>query len=86
MNLRDFRPEPIEQGALGKAVTPAHELKAKGGEGEGVEEGLGDLGDLNADVKKTVLLKNQLVEKIKKNPEAASRLIQSWVRQSESGA
>ncbi len=76
----------LEEGALGKAVTPAHELKAKGGEDEGVEEGLGEFGDLNADVKKTVVLKNQLVEKIKKNPEAASRLIQSWVRQNEAGA
>lgn len=76
----------FEQGALGKAETPAHELKPKAGEGEGVEESLGELADINSEVKRTVVLKNQLVERIKKNPEAASRLIQSWVRQSEAGA
>jgi len=49
-------------------------------------ESAGELTDLNAEVKKTVVLKNQLVEKIKKNPEAASRLIQNWVRQGEAEA
>jgi flagellar biosynthesis/type III secretory pathway M-ring protein FliF/YscJ len=73
-----------EQGALGKAQTAAHELKPKVGEGEGGEEGVpGELTGINAEVRRTVVLKNQLVERIKKNPEAASRLIQNWVRQSE---
>jgi len=53
---------------------------------EGAAEGAGELTDINAEVKRTVVLKNELVEKIKKNPEAASRLIQNWVRQGEAGA
>jgi flagellar M-ring protein FliF len=73
----------FEQGALGKAEKPGDELKPTAGEGEGV---LGELTDINAEAKRTVVLKNQLVERIKRNPEAASRLIQNWVRQSEAGA
>jgi flagellar M-ring protein FliF len=74
----------LKQGALGKAETAGHELSLKAGEDETVDEGiLGELTGINAEVKRTVVLKKQLVEKIKKNPEAASRLIQNWVRQSE---
>jgi flagellar M-ring protein FliF len=74
----------FRQGALGEAEAVAHELRPGVGEGEGVEEAaLGELGDVNTEVKRTVVLKKQLVEKIKKNPEGASRLIQNWVRQSE---
>jgi flagellar M-ring protein FliF len=77
----------VRQGALGEGETLAHELQGKGGEGEGEEESVpGELTDINTEVKRTVVLKKQLVEKIKKNPEAASRLIQNWVRQSEARA
>jgi flagellar M-ring protein FliF len=77
----------VEQGALGKAEIPAHELKPKAGEGQVGDESVpGELTGINAEAKRTVVLKNQLVERIKKNPEAASRLIQNWVRQSEAGA
>jgi len=70
-----------EQGALGKGETLPRELTpdADKGGNEGAEE----LTDINAAVKRTVVLKNQLVERIKKNPEAASRLIQNWVQQGE---
>ena len=72
---------------MGKAETLALELKPKAGEGESVDEGvLNELGDIKAEVKRTVMLKRQLVEKIKGNPEAASRLIQNWIRQSEAQA
>ncbi len=72
-----------EQRALGNPESAGHELKPKA---DGEEESLGELTNVNAEAKKTVVLKNQLVERIKKNPEAASRLIQSWVRQNEAGA
>jgi flagellar M-ring protein FliF len=76
-----------KQGALGEGEALAHELKAKVGEGEGEDESVpGELTDITSEVKRTVVLKKQLVEKIKKNPEAASRLIQSWVRQGEARA
>jgi flagellar M-ring protein FliF len=67
-----------QQRALGKGQTQG-ELTAEAGGAEGA----GELTDINTEVKKTVVLKNQLVERIKKNPEAASRLIQNWVRQGE---
>jgi flagellar M-ring protein FliF len=77
----------FKQGALGEGKPPAQELKPKAGEGEGADEGfLEELTGINTEVKRTVLLKRQLVEKIKKNPEAASRLIRNWVRQSEAQA
>jgi flagellar M-ring protein FliF len=40
-----------------------------------------DLSDTNSEVVRAVVLKRHLVEKVKKEPEGASRLIQSWVRQ-----
>jgi len=66
-----------DQKALGKGEVPKVEFTPE------VEEGAGELTDINSEIKKTVVLKNQLVERIKKNPEAASRLIQNWVRQGE---
>jgi flagellar M-ring protein FliF len=69
--------------ALGQGEAPeASEPEA----GESADQGVGELTDINAEVKKTVVLKNQLVERIKKNPQAASRLIQNWVRQGEAEA
>jgi len=68
-----------QQRALGKGGTPQSGLPAETEGGEAA----GELTEINTEVKKTVVLKNQLVEKIKKNPEAASRLIQNWVRQGE---
>jgi flagellar M-ring protein FliF len=71
-----------QQRALGKGETPQSELSVETGGGAGA----GELTDINTEVKRTVVLKNQLVERIKKDPEAASRLIQNWVRQGEAEA
>jgi flagellar M-ring protein FliF len=77
----------FKQGALGKPGTPEADLKLKAGEGEIADEDVqGELTEINAEVKKNLTLKRQLLETIKKNPEAASRLIRNWVRQSEAGA
>ena len=82
-----FAARPLGQGELGKAETLAPELKPKAEEGENGNEGLlNELGDINSEVKRAVMLKRQLVEKIKGNPEAAGRLIQNWIRQSEGQA
>ena len=72
-------PGSRQQRALGKGETPQSELTVETEGGEGARE----LTEINTEVKRTVVLKNQLVERIKKNPEAASRLIQNWVRQGE---
>ena len=42
-----------------------------------------EMGDSGSEVKKAIALKRQLVDKIKTEPAAASRLVQNWVRQSE---
>jgi len=77
----------LKQGALGEGEKLAEELEAKGGEGESMEGDLfGELGEHNKERKRTVALRGQLVDKIKGNPEAASRLIQSWIRQGEAKA
>jgi len=72
-------PGSRQQRALGKGETQQSELTVETGGGEGA----GELTEINTEVKRTVVLKNQLVERIKENPEAASRLIQNWVRQGE---
>jgi flagellar M-ring protein FliF len=74
----------LGQGALGEAEKLATELKAKAGEGQSADgQLLEQLPGISTERKRTVTLKGHLVEKIKGNPEAASRLIQNWIRQSE---
>jgi flagellar M-ring protein FliF len=45
-----------------------------------------ELSDTNSEVMRAVVLKRHLVEKVKKEPENATRLIQGWVRQGTPGA
>ncbi len=40
-----------------------------------------ELSETNSEVMRAVVLKRHLVEKVKKEPENATRLIQGWVRQ-----
>lgn len=42
-----------------------------------------EMADTGSEVKRAVALKRHLVDKIKTEPAAASRLVQNWVRQSE---
>ncbi|HZP00947.1 MAG TPA: flagellar basal-body MS-ring/collar protein FliF [Terriglobia bacterium] len=42
-----------------------------------------ELAETSSDVKRAVMLKRHLVEKVKKEPIGASRLIQNWIRQGE---
>jgi flagellar M-ring protein FliF len=44
-----------------------------------------ELADTNSEVMRAVVLKRHLVEKVKKEPENATRLIQGWVRQGPTG-
>jgi flagellar M-ring protein FliF len=44
-----------------------------------------ELSESNSEVMRAVVLKRHLVEKVKKEPENATRLIQGWVRQGASG-
>jgi flagellar M-ring protein FliF len=45
-----------------------------------------ELSETNSEVMRAVVLKRHLVEKVKKEPENATRLIQGWVRQGTPGA
>ena len=68
------------QEIVGKTGCTRTGVKAEGRGGRSVDEDvLGELTGINAEIKRTLVLKKQLVERIKKNPEAASRLIQNWV-------
>jgi flagellar biosynthesis/type III secretory pathway M-ring protein FliF/YscJ len=46
-----------------------------------LEASLRQLGDTPLEAKQAVLLKRNLLEKVKKEPAGASRLIQNWMRQ-----
>jgi len=78
--------------ALPERVHPAegaHKAGAAGG--ESTTQGMStaelennlqrELSEVSSEVTRTVVLKKHLVEKIKKEPENATRLIQGWVRQ-----
>lgn len=62
-------------------------LATGGAESPALEDSFGDLSqelaDTSSDVKRAVVLKRHLVDKIKTEPAAASRLVENWVRQSE---
>jgi len=45
-----------------------------------------ELSETNSEVMRSVVLKKHLVEKVKKEPESATRLIQGWVRQGPTSA
>ena len=45
-----------------------------------------ELAETNSEVMRSVVLKRHLVEKVKREPESATRLIQGWVRQGPTGA
>jgi flagellar M-ring protein FliF len=75
--------------ALPAATAQTNLLTARKEGGPGTAITLGDmeselkreLSETNSEVMRAVLLKRHLVDKVKKEPAGASRLIQSWVRQ-----
>jgi flagellar M-ring protein FliF len=74
----------LEPDILATVGPRAPALKPKEKEGEVKDEDLlGEVTAVSAEVKKALALKRLLGERIKKDPETASRLIQNWVQQSE---
>jgi flagellar M-ring protein FliF len=53
----------------------------KNDDGTAVEASIHQLEDSPAETKQAVILKKNLLEKVKKEPATASRLIQNWMRQ-----
>lgn len=76
-------PEGAPQPALLQLAGPAGAVMPAGSEGELLDGLLNEPAEASAEVKKTLAIKKQLIERVKKDPEAASRLIESWLRQSE---
>jgi flagellar M-ring protein FliF len=68
--------------AAGLAAAAADETGPKGITAAEVEGDLQrELSEMSSEVTRAVVLKRHLVDKIKKEPESATRLIQGWVRQ-----
>ena len=82
-----FESKPSLTTATGPAALSATATGMGGEDNPALDESLSDFGhemtDTNSEVKRAVVLKRHLVEKIKTEPAAASRLIENWVRQSE---
>jgi flagellar M-ring protein FliF len=53
----------------------------KGDDASALEASLQQLGDSPLEAKQAVMLKKNLLEKVKKEPATASRLIQNWMKQ-----
>ncbi|HXW16245.1 MAG TPA: flagellar M-ring protein FliF C-terminal domain-containing protein, partial [Terriglobia bacterium] len=53
----------------------------KGEDSATLEASLSQLGDSPTEAKQAIILKKNLLEKVKKEPATASRLIQNWMRQ-----
>jgi flagellar M-ring protein FliF len=82
--LASFR-EAIPQNLA--AVKPHVSLEGRSSVGGGgLEKGLAleeELGETSSDVKRVVMLKRDLVDKVKKEPTSSSRLVQNWIRQTQ---
>jgi len=83
--LASFR-QAIPQ-SLGSAMPRvASEGRSGAAAGGSLEPGLAieeELGETGSDVKRVVMLKRDLVDKVKKEPTASSRLVQNWIRQTQ---
>ncbi len=71
--------------AAGAAASPsaAAALAAKDDE---VEAFVSELEGANSEVKRVVMLKRNLVDKVKSEPEASSRLLENWIRQGKAAS
>ena len=51
-----------------------------------MEEFETELEGTNSEVKRVVMLKRNLVDKVKSEPEASSRLLENWIRQGKAAS
>jgi flagellar M-ring protein FliF len=85
--LATFRPLPEGSQPAALPGGTATETSIKGLTGAELDEELQrQLSDTNSEVRRAVVLKRHLVERVKKEPESATRLIQGWVREGPSKA
>ena len=76
-----LKPSPQPKAALAAGATGG-ELSSKPDEPSSVDLEQ-ELNNTTSEVKRTVMLKRHLVDKVKKEPVGSSRLIQNWIRLSE---
>jgi flagellar M-ring protein FliF len=82
--MASFRQMPqAGQPALAGSETKAGEADE---EHTNAEEFESELEVTNSDVKRVVMLKRNLVEKVKSEPEASSRLLENWIRQGKAAS
>ncbi len=77
-------PKQLGMGKIAREALPAGVsggLSAKGDDTASVEASISQLGGASMEAKQAVLLKKNLLDKVKKEPATASRLIQNWMRQ-----
>jgi flagellar M-ring protein FliF len=70
----------VSQGAL-PAPAPRGAASSKESDTPGLDASLQQLADSPLEAKQATILKKTLLDKVKKEPETASRLIQNWMRQ-----
>lgn len=83
--LASLRATPSENLAAVKPRVPT-EGRSAAATGSPVEKGLAleeEISETSSDVKRVVMLKRDLVDKVKKEPGSSSRLVQSWIRQTQ---
>jgi flagellar M-ring protein FliF len=77
-------PKQLGMARISREALPgsAHSVPAtKADDTATLEASLSQLGDSPLEAKQAILLKKNLLEKVKKEPAGASRLIQNWMRQ-----
>jgi flagellar M-ring protein FliF len=77
-------PKQLGMGKIAREALPAGAAGAIAGKGDdtaSVEASISQLGGASIEAKQAVLLKKNLLDKVKKEPATASRLIQNWMRQ-----
>jgi flagellar M-ring protein FliF len=77
-------PKQLGRGKIGREALPgsAPSVSAtKVEDNSALEASLSQLGDSPTEAKQAVILKKNLLEKVKREPATASRLIQNWMRQ-----
>jgi flagellar M-ring protein FliF len=81
--LASFRQGPQPAALGGGAAATAMPEAAKDKEMEEFET---ELEGTNSEVKRVVMLKRNLVDKVKSEPEASSRLLENWIRQGKAAS
>jgi flagellar M-ring protein FliF len=79
--MASFRQAPRPAATAANATAPAAAVN-----NDEIETLEGELEGANSEVKRVVMLKRSLVDKVKSEPEASSRLLENWIRQGKAAS